>query len=138
MPVPAVPTGTADVVLPATSNPVMVTFVTKGVTVGSTVTLTLSPPIGPPVTASSSPTIGTIDNATSSVSLSIPPGSSILQASVTYTILASAGDAMSVYAEGEHVEKIRLSSTLGGSSTATLITKSGREFAVPEKAIAQL
>jgi hypothetical protein len=138
MPVPTTPTGTADIVLPSGTNPVTVTFLTKGVTVGSTITLTLSPPIGPALTATSSPTTGTVDSATSSVSVDIPPGSSTLQASVTYTVLASAGDAMSIYAEGEHVEKIRLSSTLGGPSTATLITKSGREFAVPAKALAQL
>lgn len=130
------PTGAGDIRLPTNaSNPVTVVLVTKGVTVGSSIKLTLLPATGVPVNVTSGPTTGTVDNATASVSLDIPGGSSSLQASVTYTVLASAGDAMSTYAQGERVEKVRLSSVMGGPSTATLITISGKEFTVPASSL---
>jgi hypothetical protein len=139
IPVPAAPTGNGDVTIPAGApNPVTVVFTTQGVTVGSTIKLTVAPPIGIAITAISAPTTGTTDNATSSVAIDIPGGSSILQASVTYTVVASLGDAMSNYAQGERVERVRLSSVLGGPSTATLITVSGKEFTVPSGVLAGL
>jgi len=134
--VPANPTGLADIILQTATNPVTVAFATKGVTVGSTITLTLMPPIGAGTTATSAATTGTVDNATAAVSIDLPGGNSILQASVTFTVVASLGDAMSKYAQGERVEKVRLISTLNGPSTATLITVSGKEFTVPAEVLA--
>lgn len=135
--VPAVPTGNGDVSLPSTlPNPVTVTFATRGVTVGSLIKLRVQPPIGAATSVTSAATTGTIDNATTSVSVDLPAGNSILQASVTYTVLASVGDAMSKYAQGERVEQVRLSTTLGGPSMATLITVSGKEYEVPVSVLA--
>lgn len=137
LPVPPTPTGSGDVSLPpATPNPVTVVLTTKGVTVGSSIKLTVLPAIGTAITATSAPTTGTSDNATASVDVNLPTGQSILQASVTYTVVAAVGDAMSVYAQGERVEQVRLSATLGGPSMATLITVSGREIEVPAEALA--
>lgn len=137
LPVPATPTGNGDVSLPPeVSNPVAVVIKTSGVTVGSTIKLTVAPAIGAAYSATSAPTTGTTDNATASVNIDIPSGQSILQASVTYTVVAAVGDAMSVYAQGERVEKVRLSTTLGGDSMATLITVSGREYEVPASVLA--
>lgn len=135
--VPAVPTGNGDVSLPSTlPNPVTVTFATRGVTVGSLIKLRVQPPIGAATSVTSAATTGTIDNATASVSVDLPAGNSILQASVTYTVLASVGDAMAVYAQGERVEQVRLTTILGGPSMATLITVSGKEFEVPAAVLA--
>ena len=76
--------------------------------------------------------------ATASASLTLPQGASTLQATLTYTVTASLGDAMSKYAQGERVEKVRLSAAPGQpSTTATLITVSGRDFEVPAALLAQ-
>lgn len=130
--VPATPTGNGDVTLsPDAPNPVTVAFVTSGITVGTSIKLTVIPPLGNATVVTSAPTSGSLDGASASVDVNIPTGSSILQASLTYTVVAAVGDAMSVYAQGERVEQVRLVSTLGGDATATLITLSGKEYPVP-------
>lgn len=138
LPVPAQPSGSGDVSLPANfTNPVTVTFVTTGVTVGSSIKLTVMPVRGTAFSATSAPTTGTAASATSSVSVALPPGQNVLQASVTYTVVASVGDAMSVYAQGERVEKITLASTLGsGENQVVLTTVSGKEYAAPASVLA--
>ena len=55
-----------------------------------------------------------------------------------YTIVTAMGEALSIYAQGEVVEKVRLSTTVNGSTLATLITVSGKEFAVPHAALAMI
>lgn len=137
---PATPTGVNDVALPSTfTNPVTVTFVTSGVTVGSTIKLTVIPPKGQAFSATSAATTGTAASATSSVAVTLPSGAVTLQATVTYTVVASVGDAMSVYAQGERVEKVTLASTFGSKeSTATLTTVSGKEYVVPASALLRL
>jgi hypothetical protein len=136
--VPAQPTGAGDVALPTGfTNPVTVTFMTTGVTVGSSIKLTVIPVQGTAYSATSAPTTGTTASATSSVSVTLPSGPNTLQASVTYTVVASVGDAMSVYAQGERVEKVTLASALGGKETqVTLTTVSGKEYAAPASVLA--
>lgn len=137
--VPAVPTGSADVTLPAgTTNPVTVAFSTTGVTVGSSIKLTVTPIKGTAYSATSTPTAGTTSLATASVSVNLPSGTNnTLQASVTYTVVASIGNAMGVYAQGERVKTITLATTLGSrASTVTLTTMSGKEYVVPSSVLA--
>lgn len=138
--VPAQPTGNADVTLPATTtNPVVVVFTTTGVPAGNTVKLTLKPATGAVVTAVSPALVGDTVSATASVSITLPDGPSTLQATVTYNIVLAMGDALSVYAQGERVEKITLASTLGTKeSTVTLITVSGKEYVVPAGVLAAM
>jgi hypothetical protein len=137
--VPANPSGIGDVALPAGfTNPVTVNFVTSGVTVGSSIKLTITPAKGVAVTATSAPTTGSTSSATASVAVNLLSGPNTLQASVTYTVVASVGDAMSVYAQGERVEKVTLASTLGSKeSRVTLTTVSGKEFIVPAAVLSQ-
>jgi len=162
IPVPASPSGSDDVIVPtATPNPVAITLATSGVPVGSIVKVSVIPrfaPItlvssGPPptpwtiypatkhtttsISVDSPPTVGSLDNATTSVSLDIPPGHSALSAQTTFMVLAAVGDALSRFAQGERVEKITLTSTVGQSSKATLHTVTGRQFEV-EPALLQL
>ena len=138
--VPAQPTGNADVTLPSsTANPVAVTFTTTGVPAGNTVQLTLKPANGSVVTAVSPALVGDTTSATASVNITLPDGPSTLQATVTYNIVLAMGNALSVYAQGERVEKITLASTLGSKeSTVTLITISGKQFVVPAAVLAAL
>lgn len=134
----AVPAGNSSIALPyGFTNPVTVNFITSGVTVGSSIKLSVTPAQGTAYSATSTPTTGTASSATTSVSITLPPGSNTLQASVTYTVVASVGDAMSIYAQGERVEKVTLASTLGSKeSQVTLITISGKEYVVPASALA--
>lgn len=136
--VPAQPTGNADITLPATTaNPVNVVFTTTGVSAGNTVKLTLVPPSGAVTNVVSPALVGDTTSATASVNITLPDGPSTLQATVTYNIVLAMGEALSVYAQGERVEKITLASTLGSKeSTVTLITVSGKEFVVPRAVLA--
>lgn len=138
--VPTEPTGNADVTLPATTaNPVTVVFTTTGVPVGNTVNLTLKPVSGAAVSAISPALVGDTTSATASVNITLPDGPSTLQATVTYNIVVAMGDAMSIYAMGERVEKVTLATTLGSKeSTVTLITVSGKEYVVPAAVLAAM
>lgn len=134
--VPAQPTGRADVTLPATTaNPVTITFSTTGVPTGNTVKLTVTPTSGTPVSAISPAIAGTTAAGTASVSVSLPSGPSVLQASTTYTIVVAMGESLSRFAQGERVEKITLSSTLGGKTKVMLVTISGKEFEATDEAM---
>lgn len=136
-PVPANPTGNADVTLPAnTPNPVTIVFNTTGVPVGNTIKLTVTPANAAPITVVSPALTGSTANATASVSVTLPSGPSVLSATTTYTIVAALGDLMSTYAQGERVEKITLAATLGGASRMKLITVSGKEYDAPAAALA--
>jgi hypothetical protein len=52
---------------------------------------------------------------------------SIISATATFTLIASGGGGP-VYAEGERVERVRVSATLGGATEIAYITASGREI----------
>jgi len=137
--VPDAPTGVGDVSLPSTTaNPVNVTFATTGVPVGNTIKLTVTPASGSPTTATSPALSGDTSAATASVAISLPNGPSTLLATVTYTVVASVGDALSIYAANERVESVTLQAGLGGGeSKAILRTVSGKEFTVPASVLAR-
>ena len=136
MAAPAAPTGNMDITLPAnTANPITVAFETSGVPVGSTINLVVNPSLAAAITAQSGPTTGTTTSATASTSVTIPTGHNVFQATVTYTIVVGLGEALSRYAQNERVEKIRLSTTLGGQSKMTLITISGKEYEAPAEVL---
>ena len=137
--VPASPTGVADIALPATqTNPVAVTLETTAVPVGNSIKVTVTPAYGATTSAVSDALVGSTALATASASVTLPQGASTLSATLTYTVTASVGNAMSQYAQGEQVEKIRLAATPGKPSTSvTLITVSGKEFEVPAALLAQ-
>lgn len=134
---PVSPTGNTDITLPATTpNPVSVVLKTTGVPPGNTIKLTVTPANAAATSVTSSALTGTTASATTTVSVTLPTGPCVMSAVTTYTVVASLGDAMSNYAMGERVEKVRLSATLGGSSVATLITVSGKEYEVPAATLA--
>ena len=93
---------------------------------------------GPPTTVVSPAVTGTTLAGTASVSATLPSGPSVLSATTTYTIVVAMGEALSVYAQGETVEKVRLTTTMNGPTLATLITVSGKEFEVPHAALAMI
>lgn len=135
--VPEVPTGNADVTLPAdTTNPVTVVFQASNVPAGNTVQLTVIPAYGLTTSAITPALAGTTQSSNASVTVTLPAGPSVLQAQTTYTIVAALGDALSVYAENERVERITLMTSLNGPAVAYLETASGKRFEASPAALA--
>jgi hypothetical protein len=114
---------------------VTIALATTGVPLGSVIKVTMAPANGSPVSVDSTPTAGTLAAATATASLDIPVGSSTLQAEVSFTITAALGDALSRFAQGERVEKVTLTATMGQGSTALLETGSGKTYEVPADAL---
>jgi hypothetical protein len=130
--VPANPSGTGDVSLPlAQVNPVPVQLVAQNVPLSATIKLMMVPVYGGnPVTVNAAALSGSLENSTTSANIDLPNGPSMLTAYVTYTLNLAMGEALSVYAMGERVEKVTLATAQGQEMQATLITVSGREFKV--------
>lgn len=137
--VPATPTGNADVTLPTdVVNPVTVTFETVNVPTGNTILFKLIPAYGVPTEVLSAAIAGTTAAGTASITVALPQGPSTLQATTTYTVVVAMGDALSVFAQNERVEKVQLIATLGGAGQAKLITVSGKEYMVPMSVLQQV
>jgi hypothetical protein len=129
--VPANPTGTADVTLPAsTTGPVTVTFETVNVPVGNTVLLRVAPAYGLTTEVLSPAISGTAAAGTTQVSVTLPQGPSTLQATTTYTVVVAMGEDLSRFAQNERVEKVEVTVAMQGPTRAKLITVSGKTFDV--------
>lgn len=134
---PAQPTGSADIVLPETTpNPVEVVFSTTNVPLGNTVKLTVTPASGAATSMISDAIAGTEASGSASASIDLPDGPSILSAQVSFTVTASLGQDLSRFAQGERVERVILAANLSGNSLTTLITESGKEYALPSNRLA--
>lgn len=137
IPVPANPVGRGDVALAAaTPNPVDIELQTSGVPPGTVIQVTLTPEFGVKTIADSPPTAGSLDDASTSVSLNIPDGRSVLMATTTFTVVAALGEHLAPFAQGERVDRVRLTAEPGQPSRMVLLTASGREVAVPAAALA--
>lgn len=137
VPVPPNPSGAGDVTLPGElPNPADIAISASGIPVGTVVKLTLHQPYADKVTANASALAGTLQASTSTGSINIPSGSSVLMASTTYALSVAMGEVLKVYAGGERVEKVSLAAVMGGEMRVTLITVSGKEFDVPAAVLA--
>ncbi len=128
--VPAVTTGSyrnPDVMLPFNvKNPMTVVVTAANIPVDNRVTVKASPQVGL-VSSGTGSLSGTDTSSTASVQLNISTAyPSVLTASVTFQ-LASLGIGL-IYAQGEPVEKVRVEAAMGGGSTMTYITASGKEI----------
>jgi hypothetical protein len=136
---PASPVGSIlaapDILLPVgTTNPVTVILTASNIPLGTSILVTATPQSGSKTSAISTGLAGTVASSTATASLSLAlTQTSVLTATATFPLVASAGSGP-IYAEGEEVKWVRVASTLGGSSTLTYITASGRE--VPAEQIA--
>ena len=120
-----------DILLPTTAtNPLEVTLTASNIPLGTVIQVTATPAVGAKTTATSSGLTGTVasSTATASVNLSLTQ-TSILTATATFPLVASAGEGP-LYAEGEEVTHIKVAALLGGRSTLTYVTRSGREIVV--------
>ncbi len=130
--VPVSPTGNADVSLPAElTNPVTVTLAASGIPLGTTISLKVTPARAAPVTVTSTALTGTVESSTASASVTLTSGASVLAATTSYTVTAAVGDSLSMFAQGERVEKIELAAGTNEPSMVTLITVSGKKHTVP-------
>ena len=136
--VPAAPTGAEDVLLPATIiNPVSIDVVTTNIPVGTTINVSVSGIFAAAAITSSDTVVGTDASGTASVSLTLPDGGSFLQATTSFTVVASLGDALSRYAMGERVQSVSLLASVEGNVTE-FTTVSGKTFRYPSDQVGQL
>lgn len=132
-----VATSSGEVSLPLDQgNPVAIAISASGIPVGSAVKVSLMQAYSSPVSVNATALAGTMQASTSAASISIPTGISVLSATTTYALTVAQGQALSVYAQGERVEKVSLAATLGEEMRVTLITVSGKEFNVPAAVLA--
>ncbi len=138
--VPANPTGIGDVTLPATqTNPVPIQITARFVPPGTTVKLVLTPAYsGDVVTVNASNLAGTLETSTAGANINVPYGASTLIAQVSFSLTVAMGEALSVYAEGERVDSVRLTAAPGGPTQFKLVTVSGREFDAPPAVMAMI
>ncbi|MDP3110720.1 MAG: hypothetical protein Q8M71_01280 [Thermodesulfovibrionales bacterium] len=128
--VPPAPQGkfeTPDIYLPSTTNnPVAVVVTATNIPVSASITVKALPAVGSAVSASGTLS-GTNASSSASVQISLPVSyPSQLIVSSTFTITASNG--APIYAEGEKVEKVRVTAKMGGESSVVYITESGKEI----------
>jgi hypothetical protein len=130
---PAVPTGSLtvpDVVLPGgTTSPVTVNLSAANIPLGTVITVTAKGQFGAAISATSGPLAGTVAASTAAVSIGIATDqSSVISASASFTIVASAGGP--VFVEGEEVDRVRVTASYGGPAQVAYVTKSGRAVVV--------
>lgn len=130
--VPSATTGsyfTPDITLPRNiNNPVDIVVEASNIPAGTDVVIEARPEIG--AVQSSTATLQGTDassSATGNITLSKEYASVILL-TATYTVQTAANESP-IFVDGEQVEKIRVASVMGGATTVTYITKSGREVA---------
>lgn len=134
--VPANPTGNADVTLPAsTTGPIEVVFQTTNVPVGNTVLLRVVPAYGQPTEVLSPAIAGSTASGTANVSVTLPSGPSVLQATTTYTVVVAGSIDLSRFAQNEAVEKVEVTVSMVGEAKARLLTASGKAYDVPYAAL---
>lgn len=127
---PSVPKGSygsPDVMLPFnTQNPITVVVTGANIPASTLVTLKAAPAVGSSTSATGT-LAGTDTSSSASIQINISKAyPSVLTASVTFQ-LASLGIGP-IYAQGELVEKVRVEAAMGGGSTMTYITASGKEI----------
>jgi hypothetical protein len=127
--VTATPKGTfgdPDVTLPSTIvNPVDILVESSNIPVGTTVSITIIPEFGA-TTGASAVLQGSDALSTATVPANFSSKTvNVIVASATFTLASS--NSVPVFADGERVAKIKVDSVLGGKSSITYITESGRE-----------
>jgi hypothetical protein len=122
-----------DVVLPVgTANPMQIGITAAQIPLGTTVIVTLRAQTGTATGVTSPGLSGSLESSTTSVSLSVPTDQpSVVSATATFERVAWGGGGP-VYADGEPIERVRVTSTMGGLALVTYITASGREIAATQ------
>jgi hypothetical protein len=118
-----------DITVPSSqSNPVTVELEGVKVPVGTLVQVTVIPEAGLRTSVQSGALAGTFDLSTATAQVTLPAGTSVITASATVELLASA-DIPPMFIEGERVARIEITANFGGESDLVYVTKSGRRIA---------
>jgi hypothetical protein len=134
---PASPSGsfltTPDILLPSgTTSQVQVVLTATNVPLGTTIAVTATPQSGaksPPATSTG--LAGTFANSSATANLEVSlTQTSVLTATATFPMVAFSAGPGPVYAAGEEITHVRVAAVVGGPSTVTYLTKSGREVVV--------
>lgn len=128
--VPSAPTGkysAPDILLPANiANPVAVAVEGNNIPAGTTVTISAISQLGAS-TSKTATLAGTTEVSTAAATLTLSAKYvNIISVSATFTVVAS--NEMPVFAGGDRIAKMRVDSVLGGGSSVTYITESGKEI----------
>ena len=133
---PTNPTGIRDMVITgAVANPVVVMLTTENVPLGTTIGILAKPKYGSPFTTNSAGVTGTVLTGSAIANVTMPGGETTLQATTTFTVVASVGDALSRYAMGERVQSVSLLASVVGNVTE-FTTVSGKTFRYPSDQVA--
>lgn len=117
--------GVPDIVVPSTTtNPVSVAIEAANIPVGTIVQVTLIPVNGARASTQTGPLAGTQTASTTTASLSLTSGMSVLSASAVVDVSQQA-----MVIDGERVNRIEIAATYGGPSQVTYVTQSGRRIA---------
>jgi len=131
VPVPANPTGNADITFPQGTTSATVSLAATNIPIGTTVTVYVVPSSGASRSFVFSTALsGASDAATTAIAtITLSPGNNVLLASATYSVteLIIAMN-LPTFDDGIRVAKIRVESTMGGESKVIYITASGKEY----------
>ena len=128
---PAEPTGNSDIILPTDApNPVAVGLAATHIPLGTTISVTVSPPHGAPVTTVSGGLQGSLDFSTATASVSLPEGPSVLFATLSFSTTQTQQQALTRYANGEPVMSVELAASANGEQRTILGTATGRRIAL--------
>jgi len=129
VPVPANPTGNADITFPAGTTSATVSLAATNIPVGTTVTVYAVPASGATRSSALSGALaGTDASSTASATVTLSPGNNVLMAAATYTVTEIIAMNLPTFDNGIRVAKVRVESTMGGESKVTYITASGKEY----------
>jgi len=127
---PASPVGSLqappDVVVPASqTNPVVVALEASNIAPGLIANVTVTAAGGARTTVQSTALAGNTANSTATANVTLPDGSSIIMASATVVLTASAKPML---INGERIDRIEVGAVFGGPSELTYITSTGKRI----------
>ena len=130
VPVPANPTGNADITFPEGTASATVNLDAANIPIGTTVRVYVVPSSGAARTSVLSTALSGASDAatTATATITLSPGNNVLLASATYSVTELIALNLPTFDDGIRVAKIRVDSTMGGESKITYITASGKEY----------
>lgn len=127
---PASPVGSLqappDIVVPASqTNPVVVALEASNIAPGLIADVTVTAASGARTTVQSTAFAGSTASSTATANVTLPDGSSVIMATATVLLTASAKP---LFIDGERVDRIEVAAVFGGPSEVTYVTQSGKRI----------
>jgi hypothetical protein len=128
---PTTPAGslnaTPDVTVPATqANPLTIALAGSGLPLGLPVTITVNPLNGDrPAPVLSTPLTGTEASSTATAQVTLPPGVSLIFATLNVSLPPSPAP---VAIDGDRIERLEVRAQFGGASETSYVGASGRRY----------